>query len=292
MYPTRFMSPEFSRQIFEQLYTEFLPIYGENEAKSLTFLLLEHFLGLSKTDIVFNKKVEQVFDYQNVIERIKNQEPVQYVIGETEFYGRKFKVTPDTLIPRPETEELVHSVVSGVKNEGKKPERLKILDIGTGSGCIAISLACELPQAEVYAYDISGNALKIAQENANRNQVNVKFEQRDILQFSEINPAEKFDIIVSNPPYVMDSEAKEMHKNVLDFEPHLALFVPDDNALIFYEAIVNFAVNHLKTRGLCIVEINQQLGLETAALFWNKGFSHTEVIKDLSGKDRFVRGIM
>lgn len=286
------MSPEFSRQIFEQLYTEFLPIYGENEAKSLTFLLLEHFSGLSKTDIVFNKKIEQVFDYQNVIERIKNQEPAQYVIGETEFYGRKFKVTPDTLIPRPETEELVHSVVSGVKNEGKKSERLKILDIGTGSGCIAISLACELPQAEVYAYDISGNALKIAQENANKNQVNVKFEQTDILQFSAINPAEKFDIIVSNPPYVMDSEAKEMHKNVLDFEPHLALFVPDDNALIFYEAIVNFTVNHLRVKGLYMVEINQQLGLETAELFWNKGFSYIEVIKDLSGKDRFVRGVM
>jgi release factor glutamine methyltransferase len=292
MYPTRFMSPEFSRQIFEQLYTEFLPIYGENEAKSLTFLLLEHFSGLSKTDIVFNKKIEQVFDYQDVIERIKNQEPVQYVIGETEFYGRKFKVTPDTLIPRPETEELVHSVVSRIKNEGKKSERLRILDIGTGSGCIAISLACELPQAEVYAYDISENALKIAQENANKNQVNVRFEQRDILQFSAINPAEKFDIIVSNPPYVMDSEAKEMHKNVLDFEPHLALFVPDDNALIFYEAIVNFAVNNLIVNGLCMVEINQQLGLETAELFWNKGFSYIEVIKDLSGKDRFVRGVM
>jgi release factor glutamine methyltransferase len=291
MYPTRFMSTEFSRQIFEQLYAEFLPIYGENEAKSLTFLLLEHFSGVSKTDIVFNKKIEQVFDYQNVIKRIKSQEPVQYVIGETEFYGRKFNVTPDTLIPRPETEELVHSVVSTLKREGKHTKQLRILDIGTGSGCIAITLACELPKAEVYAYDISENALKIAQENANRNQVNISFKQRDILQFSEINPAEKFDIIVSNPPYVMDSEAKEMHKNVLDFEPHLALFVPDDDALIFYEAIVNFAVNNLIVKGLCMVEINQQLGLETAELFWNKGFSYVEVIKDLSGKDRFVRGI-
>jgi release factor glutamine methyltransferase len=291
MYPTRFMSPEFSRQIFEQLYAEFLPIYGENEAKSLAFLLLEHFSGVSKTDIVFNKKIEQAFDYQNVIKRIKSQEPVQYVIGETEFYGRKFNVTPDTLIPRPETEELVHSVVSTLKREGKHTKQLRILDIGTGSGCIAITLACELPKAEVYAYDISENALKIAQENANRNQVNISFKQRDILQFSEINPAEKFDIIVSNPPYVMDSEAKEMHKNVLDFEPYLALFVPDDDALIFYEAIINFAVNNLTIKGLCVVEINQQLGLETAELFWNKGFSYVEVIKDLSGKDRFVRGI-
>jgi release factor glutamine methyltransferase len=291
MYPTRFMSPEFSRQIFEQLYAEFLPIYGENEAKSLTFLLLEHFSGVSKTDIVFNKKIEQVFDYQNVIKRIKSQEPVQYVIGETEFYGRKFNVTSDTLIPRPETEELVHSVVSTLKREAKHTKQLRILDIGTGSGCIAITLACELPKAEVYAYDISENALKIAQENANRNQVNISFEQRDILQFSETNPAEKFDIIVSNPPYVMDSEAKEMHKNVLDFEPYLALFVPDDDALIFYEAIVNFAVNNLTFKGLCVVEINQQLGLETAELFWNKGFSYVEVIKDLSGKDRFVKGI-
>lgn len=286
------MSPEFSRQIFDQLTSEFSPIYGENEAKSITFLLLEHFSGLSKTDIVFNKKIKQVFDYQSIIDRIKNQEPVQYVIGETEFYGRKFKVTPDTLIPRPETEELVHSVVSTLKNEGKSTNNLRILDIGTGSGCIAISLACELPKAEVYGYDISENALEIARENASENQAKVIFEQRDILQFSAINPVEKFDIIVSNPPYVMDSEAKEMSKNVLDFEPYLALFVPDDNALIFYEAIVNFAVNNLTIRGLCMVEINQQLGIDTAELFWNNGFRYVEVIKDLSGKDRFVRGIL
>ena len=279
-----------AKTLFNYLISEITSVYEENEAKSIVYLLLEHYLNLSKTDILLDNFVNQPFDFQDIIIRLKAQEPVQYIIGETEFYGRKFKVTPDTLIPRPETEELVQLVVSSwplaVGSVAQSP--ISVLDLGTGSGCIAISLACELPNAQVYAYDISEKALKIAKENANRNNVNVIFEQLDILNFppSSFPP---FSIIVSNPPYVMNAEKSEMEQNVLDYEPHLALFVEDSNPLIFYKAIAEFAFKNLIINGLCIVEINQAFGLETAELFWNQGFRYVEVVKDMFGKDRMVK---
>ena len=279
-----------AKTLFNHLISEITSVYEENEAKSIVYLLLEHYLNLSKTDILLDNFVNQPFDFQDIIIRLKAQEPVQYIIGETEFYGRKFKVTPDTLIPRPETEELVQLVVSSwplaVGSVAQSP--ISVLDLGTGSGCIAISLACELPNAQVYAYDISEKVLKIAKENANRNNVNVIFEQLDILNFppSSFPP---FSIIVSNPPYVMNAEKSEMEQNVLDYEPHLALFVEDSNPLIFYKAIAEFASKNLITKGLCIVEINQAFGLETAELFWNQGFRYVEVVKDMFGKDRMVK---
>ena len=221
-----------------------------------------------------------------------------YIIGDTEFYGRKFKVTSDTLIPRTETEELVQLVVSSWKSSGEplavgsiSQSLIKILDIGTGTGCIAISLACELPNSQVYAYDISENALKVAKENAEKNNANVIFEQMDILNISP-SSLPTFSIIVSNPPYVMNAEKLEMEQNVLDYEPHLALFVEDSNPLIFYKAIAEFASKNLINKGLCIVEINQAFGLETAELFWNKGFRYVEVVKDMFGKDRMVKAIL
>ena len=279
-----------AKTLFNYLISEITSVYEENEAKSIVYLLLEHYLNLSKTDILLDNFVNQPFDFQDIIIRLKAQEPVQYIIGETEFYGRKFKVTPDTLIPRPETEELVQLVVSSwqsaVGSVAQSP--ISVLDLGTGSGCIAISLACELPNAQVYAYDISEKVLKIAKENANRNNVNVIFEQLDILNFppSSFPP---FSIIVSNPPYVMNAEKSEMEQNVLDYEPHLALFVEDSNPLIFYKAIADFAFKNLITKGLCVVEINQAFGLETAELFWNQGFRYVEVVKDMFGKDRMVK---
>lgn len=279
-----------AKTLFNYLISEITSVYEENEAKSIVYLLLEHYLNLSKTDILLDNFVNQSFDFQDIIIRLKAQEPVQYIIGETEFYGRKFKVTPDTLIPRPETEELVQLVVSSwplaVGSVAQSP--ISVLDLGTGSGCIAISLACELPNAQVYAYDISEKVLKIAKENANRNNVNVIFEQLDILNFppSSFPP---FSIIVSNPPYVMNAEKSEMEQNVLDYEPHLALFVEDSNPLIFYKSIAEFASKNLITNGLCIVEINQAFGLETAELFWNQGFRYVEVVKDMFGKDRMVK---
>ena len=281
-----------AKTLFNHLISEITSVYEENEAKSIVYLLLEHYLNLSKTDILLDNFVNQPFDFQDIIIRLKAQEPVQYIIGETEFYGRKFKVTPDTLIPRPETEELVQLVVSSwqsaVGSVAQSP--ISVLDLGTGSGCIAISLACELPNAQVYAYDISEKVLKIAKENANRNNVNVIFEQLDILNFppSSFPP---FSIIVSNPPYVMNAEKSEMEQNVLDYEPHLALFVEDSNPLIFYKAIADFAFKNLITKGLCVVEINQAFGLETAELFWNQGFRYVEVVKDMFGKDRMVKAV-
>ena len=281
-----------AKTLFNHLISEITSVYEENEAKSIVYLLLEHYLNLSKTDILLDNFVNQPFDFQDIIIRLKAQEPVQYIIGETEFYGRKFKVTPDTLIPRPETEELVQLVVSSwplaVGSVAQSP--ISVLDLGTGSGCIAISLACELPNAQVYAYDISEKALKIAKENANRNNVNVIFEQLDILNFppSSFPP---FSIIVSNPPYVMNAEKSEMEQNVLDYEPHLALFVEDSDPLIFYKSIAEFAFKNLIINGLCIVEINQAFGLETAELFWNQGFRYIEVVKDMFGKDRMVKAV-
>jgi release factor glutamine methyltransferase len=283
-----------SKSLFNQLVLEITPVYEENEAKSIIYLLLEHKLNLSKTDIFLDKNISQEFDFQEIIKRIKAQEPIQYIIGESEFYGRKFRVTPATLIPRPETEELVQltinneqSIVTRKNANGK----FRILDIGTGSGCIAISLACELPDAQVYAYDILEEALKIAKENAEGNRANVIFEKVNILEPFTVHHS-PFTVIVSNPPYVMNSEKAEMERNVLDYEPHLALFVEDDDPLIFYQKIAEFSAKNLINKGLCIVEINQAFGLETAELFWNQGFSKVEVVKDMFGKDRIVKAVL
>jgi release factor glutamine methyltransferase len=287
-----------SKTLFNQLVSEITSVYEENEAKSIVYLLLEHYLNLSKTDILLDNNLIQSFDFQEVICRLKANEPVQYIIGETEFYGRKFKVTSDTLIPRPETEELVQLVVSSWQSTvgSAIQTQIKVLDMGTGTGCIAISLACELPNAQVYAYDISENALKVAKENAEKNGANVIFEQVDILNISPSyfppSTLSPFSIIVSNPPYVMNAEKLEMEQNVLNYEPHLALFVDDSNPLIFYKAIAEFAAKNLIDKGLCVVEINQAFGLETAELFWNQGFQHVEVVKDMFGKDRFIKGIL
>ncbi|MEA5457956.1 peptide chain release factor N(5)-glutamine methyltransferase [Arcicella sp. LKC2W] len=283
-----------SKTLFNQLVSEITSVYEENEAKSIVYLLLEHYLKISKTDILLDNPVAQLFDFTEIIQRIKAQEPVQYIIGETEFYGRKFNVTPDTLIPRPETEELVLLTVNSYQlavNKSHFEVEAKILDIGTGTGCIAISLACELPNSQVYAYDISENALKVAKENAERNGVKVIFEKTDFLTLKPNPQPLKLTIIVSNPPYVMNSEKLEMERNVLEYEPHLALFVDDDNPLIFYKKIAEFAAKNLVESGLCVVEINQALGLETAELFWNQGFHYVEVVKDMFGKDRMVKAI-
>lgn len=275
-----------SKTLFNQLVSEITSIYEENEANAIVFLLLEHELNISKTDILLDNSISQPFDFQAIIIRLKANEPVQYIIGETEFYGRKFKVTPDTLIPRPETEELVQLVVG---NAAQSP--IRILDIGTGTGCIGISLACELPYSQVYGYDISEKALIIAKENAQRNNANIIFEKVDILDAFPIPPI-PFNVIVSNPPYVMNAEKLEMAQNVLAYEPHLALFVEDSNPLVFYKAIAAFAAKSLVIKGLCVVEINQAFGLATAELFWNQGFQSVEVVKDMFGKDRMVKAIL
>ena len=284
-------STKSSKTLFNQLVSEITAVYDENEAKSIVYLLLENTLNLSKTDILLDKNISQSYDFQDVITRLKTHEPIQYIIGETEFYGRKFKVTPATLIPRQETEELIQLIIDNEQLIKSIACKLNILDIGTGSGCIAISLACELPNSQVYAYDISEEALKIAKENAERNGANIIFEKVDILEPFTVHLL-PFTVIVSNPPYVMNAEKLQMEKNVLAYEPHLALFVEDSDPLIFYKAIAEFAAKNLINSGLCVVEINQALGLETAELFWNQGFRYVEVVKDMFGKDRFVKVVL
>ena len=278
-----------SKQLYDNLLKQ-ITTYESQEAKEIVFWLMEFYLGLRKIDVLGDKSFEKAIDWTNIIERLNNNEPIQYILGETEFYGRRFLVNDSVLIPRPETEELVKYIIDKQKTQfSVKRKQLSILDIGTGSGCIAISIAKELPNFIVSAYDISKNALETAKKNAELNKADVNFEKVDILKPPFIR---SFNIIVSNPPYVTKQEIYRMQKNVLDFEPHLALFVEDSEPLIFYEAIANFAFNNLTDNGLVAVEINEALGEETANVFRRKGFSEVEIIKDMHQKDRFVSAIL
>ncbi|MDR6193523.1 peptide chain release factor N(5)-glutamine methyltransferase [Siphonobacter sp. SORGH_AS_0500] len=270
--------------LFRQLTQPLSELYDTNEAKSIAYLVLEGRYGLTRTQVLMDLPVTApVMDIEGIIERLKNQEPVQYVLGEGHFYGRTFTVAPGVLIPRPETEELVHWALQELKTR-KTPQ---LLDIGTGSGCIALTLAAERPDAQVTAFDISEEALTIARENAQRLAVTVAFQQGNALDPEEL-PASLFDAILSNPPYVKASESQEMSAHVLEHEPHLALFVEDNDPLIFYRAIAQYAFSHLTSKGFCAVEINQALGLETVEEFKKAGFSNVELRQDLSGRDRMV----
>ena len=220
----------------------------------------------------------------DILSRLKNGEPYQYVLGEAEFYGRRFKVTGDVLIPRPETEELVEWVVS---DAGDK--RSRYLDIGTGSGCIAVTLAKEIANARVDAWDISEKALEVAAENAHHNKAQVNFSQVDILR--PLTVSGRYDVIVSNPPYVTEAEQKDMSRNVLDFEPHVALFVPDNRPLLFYERIADLAKELLHDGGRLYFEINRDMAEAVATLLYNEGLQAVEVRNDLSGNPRMIRAL-
>ena len=272
-------------------------IYPSEEVESFFFLLVEKFLKLSKVGTVLQKQDEvseaNQKQFQVAIKRLQTHEPIQYILGSTKFYGLNFKVTPATLIPRPETEELVDWIIresippsKGVRGMFAKPP-LQLLDIGTGSGCIAISLANNLPNAEVSAIDISEEALKVASENALYNKVAVNFIQQDILK-SE-NLPQKYNIIVSNPPYVRNSEKERMQKNVLDFEPPSALFVEDNNPLLFYSKIAQLAKNYLNPKGFLFFEINEYLSEEVIQLLESESFINIELKKDFFGKDRMIK---
>ncbi|MFI5158846.1 MAG: peptide chain release factor N(5)-glutamine methyltransferase [Sphingobacteriales bacterium] len=273
-------------------------IYEANEIEALTLMVASEINDLSKGQIkAFPEKeitIEQAEKLITILSRLQTGEPVQYILGHTEFYGLPFKVNPAVLIPRPETEELVELVLNSVDN---KHSEANILDIGTGSGCIAISLKKNLPSASVSAIDISTDALKTAQQNAALNKVDVKFFQADILnsKFKIKNSktsgegTQKFAIIISNPPYVTLYDKTQMHTNVTDFEPHTALFVPEDDPLIFYKVIADFGLNTLTANGILFLEINESLGNETVELLASKGFKDIELRKDMSGRDRMVR---
>lgn len=264
--------------------------YGIEECRSLIFLLAEELFQLSRIDISLNKRMEisetDWICWKNALTRLVKNEPLQYVLGVADFYGRKMQVSPAVLIPRSETEELVHLIL---QENPLLPAGASILDIGTGSGCIPVTLAAELPQATLYGMDISEAALQIAEKNARANQVNVQWIQEDILK-EEISLPERFEIIVSNPPYVRPSEKQQMHHNVLAYEPHLALFVEEAAPLVFYKRIVAFACIHLQKGGKLYFEINEQFGAEIALFMEQQGFCKVMVRKDLQGKDRMVRG--
>lgn len=263
--------------------------YPREEINSFFYLLAEAFLGMSRLELALDPNLmtaeAEIGRFEDALERLKQHEPVQHIIGETEFFGLKFRVNTNVLIPRPETEELVQWVLDDSSSEKKE---LKILDIGTGSGCIAVSLAKNLPQAEVFAIDISEAALKIARQNSEENGVKVNFIQADVLKLDSL--AEQFDVIVSNPPYVRELEKKEMHKNVLNFEPQGALYVKDENPLVFYNKIAKLAQQALRENGVLYFEINQYLGHETEEMLKNAGFQ-TELRKDIFDNFRMLKGI-
>ena len=265
------------------------PLYDVMEAESFFAIALEELKGWKRVDVALNPDAElsgkEVVKWDAVLKELELLKPVQYIFGHTYFYGLDFEVNEDTLIPRPETEELVEWIIHENKNRGQ----VKVVDIGTGSGCIAISLAKNLPDAQVFAIDVSGNALTVAKRNANSNNVNVTFIQQDILA-AEALP-EQFDVIVSNPPYVRNLEKAEIKQNVLDYEPHLALFVDDNDALVFYRKIALLAKDNLPQNGKLYFEINQYLGKETAEILENFGFTNVVLRKDIYGNDRMLSSI-
>ncbi|MDP2067738.1 MAG: peptide chain release factor N(5)-glutamine methyltransferase [Lutibacter sp.] len=281
---------EFKHHFFLELSND----YPETEIQSFFNILIEFKLHLSRIQLALEHNFEldrdDLYFMENALLKLKNQIPVQYIVGETAFYGLMFKVDKNVLIPRPETEELAEWIVQSLpigRQDHKKSESLKILDIGTGSGCIAISLAKNLPNAQVSALDISEEALNVAKNNAEFNQVTIDFIQADILTLEKLEG--DFDVIVSNPPYVRESEKDLMQQNVLSNEPHIALFVENENPLLFYDKITELAKNHLTKNGVLYFEINQYLGMETVDLLKTKGFKNIELKKDIYGVDRMVK---
>lgn len=274
----------------KQFFSALSELYPETEIQSFFNILIEFKLHLKRIDVALDPTFKIETTALNFLKKatsdLKNQLPIQYIIGETEFYGLPFYVNKNVLIPRPETEELVAWIISDWK-AGHLKNSIKILDIGTGSGCIPISLAKNISNAEVSSIDISSEAIKIAQKNATLNNVNIEFIEANILNTS--NLPNKFNVIVSNPPYVRELEKQEMQKNVLDHEPELALFVEDENPLLFYDKIADLAKNHLSKNGQLYFEINQYLGKETVELLKTKGFTEIELKKDFFGVDRMIK---
>ncbi|EON75689.1 putative protoporphyrinogen oxidase [Lunatimonas lonarensis] len=241
-------------------------------------------MGLSRVDILLDRPISEVpLAYSEALEQVLAGVPIQYVLGEALFYGRTFLVDSNVLIPRRETEELVHWII-----QAHPQSRLRVLDIGTGSGCIPITLALELQHPSVHALDISEHALGVAKKNAQRHHVAMAFHQLDVL--NDALPPGGWDIIVSNPPYVTQREATSILPHVLDHEPHLALFVPDHAPLLFYAAITSKAMDSLVPGGMLYVEINESFGEETRQLFLETGLEKVEIKRDMQGKDRMVRG--
>lgn len=279
------------KQYRTQFIKELSPFYDAYEAESFFYLILEDKHKLRQIDLALNHELtfsdSDFAVWNSLLKELKKEIPIQYLLGKTHFYGLEFEVNENVLIPRPETEELVEWII----NEHSKVDRtkkIKILDIGTGSGCIAISLAKNIPNAEVYAIDVSRKAIETAKKNAANNKVEVNFILQNILETEALKC--DFDIIVSNPPYVRNLEKEEIKKNVLDYEPHLALFVEDNDALIFYRKIAELAKKNLLEDGQLYFEINQYLGKETKDLLEEMNFKNIELRKDIYDNDRMIFG--
>ncbi|MDI5886356.1 peptide chain release factor N(5)-glutamine methyltransferase [Flavobacterium yafengii] len=272
-----------------QFIQELTPIYDAGEAESFFYLILEEKHQLKRIDLALHPDLvfseAEMVVWNSILEQLKQEIPVQYLLGKTSFYGLDFEVNENVLIPRPETEELVEWILESQKSKVES-QNIRILDIGTGSGCIAISLAKNIPNAAVFAIDVSEKALAIAKKNAERNAVEVTFINQNILETEDLR--QQFDIIVSNPPYVRNLEKEEIKKNVLDNEPHLALFVEDNDALIFYKKIAELAQKNLSENGQLYFEINQYLGKETVDLLEKMNFKNIELRKDIYGNDRMI----
>ena len=275
--------------------SELETIYGSDEANALIMILLEHYFSLDRVKIAMNPELRlsesELLTLHFAVKELLTNKPVQYIIGETEFCGMRFFVDENVLIPRPETEEMVKKIASCRDKACLVPTGCDILDIGTGSGCIAISLAKLLTDSKVTAVDVSEKALNVARKNAKANEVNVRFILDDIL--NPQNPElidNQYDIIVSNPPYVCESEKSEMRANVLDYEPSSALFVSDNDPLVFYRKILEFAQKTLKSSGEVCFEINEKFGNEMKNLCLAKGFKDVEIIKDFRERDRILKG--
>ena len=275
------------KSIANKIHEGLATAYSDGEIKALTRILATELLGVSqmafylKDDIALTAEQQALLD--NAIKRLAKHEPIQYILGYSDFCGLRFKVTPATLIPRPETSELVEWIAS--EATGKE----SILDIGTGSGCIAVSLASKMPQSTVTAWDISHEALAVAAENSKANGCAVTFEQVDILAYKPTG--EQFDIIVSNPPYIKENEKEAMYANVLDWEPHTALFVPDSDPLLFYRTIAEKGLDILKPGGRLYFEINRAHGKETMEMLAALGYTSIELRKDFADNDRMIKAV-
>ena len=272
------------KQIWQETAKQLEKVYDRREAENISYLLLEDAFGISKTAILFEEEKEIDSDQLgNYIQRLLLYEPIQYVTGITDFYGRKFHIAPGALIPRPETEELVSLIIKEIEVENPR-----ILDVGVGSGCIAITLALEL-NARVFGTDVSKEAIAIAEKNAHQLNANMRFYQSDIL--NENLPETDLDILVSNPPYIPQKEFDKMAKNVTNYEPELALFVPNDDPLIFYRRISEAGLKSLKTGGRLYFEIHEDFGEEVKAYLQNTGYSNVVIHQDMQGKDRMISAI-
>ena len=271
---------------------ELAPFYDAYEAESFFYLILEDKHKLRQIDLALNHELtfeeSDIENWKTLLAELQKEVPLQYVLGKTNFYGLDFEVNEHVLIPRPETEELVEWIIAENSNI-ERLKNLKILDIGTGSGCIAISLAKNIPNAEVFVIDVSAEALTMAKKNAKNNNVEITFLLQSILETDDLK--QDFDIIVSNPPYVRNLEKQEIKKNVLDYEPHLALFVEDKDALIFYRKIAQLAQKNLVGNGQLYFEINQYLGAEMTDLMEKMNFKNTELRKDIYDNDRMMKGM-